>query len=306
MNPTCVVIGNFDGVHLGHQAVVKQARAIADARGLRCVVLTFEPHPALVLGRNAPARLTTADERAQLLREHGAHDVLTYPFTQAFAAWTAEQFVNDLIVAELGARVVVVGRNFRFGRDRQGDIPMLRDLGERAGFEAVIATIAGDASGAYSSTRVRHALAAGDVTDAARLLARPHAIQGTVVHGDARGRQIGFPTANLSGVEQMLPARGVYAVNACIVHKCGGATSPWRAGVMNIGVRPTVGGLKEQVEVHLLDVCEDLYGQSLRVKLIARIRDELRFASLEALREQITADVQSARSLLKADTDVNL
>ena len=292
MGPSVVVIGNFDGVHLGHQAVLRQARALADARGLRCVVLTFDPHPSEVLGRGAPPLLTTLARRIELLRKHGATDVAVEPFTIELSSWSPERFAKELLADRLGSRVVVVGNNFRFGNKRAGDFDTLTALGASCGFEALAAEIAGDAEGPFSSTRVRDAVAVGDVERAARILGRPHALSGVVEHGDGRGRTIGYPTANLGGVEEMLPEHGVYAVR---VKREGAGTG---TGVMNIGVRPTVDGRALRIEVHLFDLDEDLYGETLRVDLVARLRGEQKFAGIDELRAQIARDAENARKIL--------
>jgi riboflavin kinase/FMN adenylyltransferase len=290
-----IVIGNFDGVHRGHQAVLRQASKLADQRGLDCVVLTFDPHPSEVLGRGAPPRLTTLARRIELLRAHGATAVTVEPFTTELASWTPERFAEELLVGRLRARAVVVGENFRFGNQRGGDFETLSALGATLGFEAVAAEVAGDEDGPFSSTRIRDALAVGDVEGAARVLGRPHALGGTVVHGDARGRTIGFPTANLGGVLEMLPAHGVYAVR--VAHEEGGQV---HGGVMNIGRRPTVGGTDLRLEVNLFDFDGDLYGQVLRVDLVARLRGEQRFSGLDELRAQIAKDAENARKALEA------
>jgi riboflavin kinase / FMN adenylyltransferase len=284
---TTVVIGNFDGVHRGHQSVLAQARGIADAGGHRCIVLTFDPHPREVLGGTPRPRLTTIERRIELLRANGADDVVVEPFTLEFASWTPDQFARDLLEACLGAKAVVVGQNFRFGAKRSGDLAKLRSLGVQLGFSVAVARIAGDAQGNFSSTRVRAAVAAGDLTEAANVLGRPHSIAGIVEKGDQLGRKIGFPTANLGNVTEMLPPHGVYAIRAGD-----------RRGVMNIGVRPTVDGTKLRIEAHLFDFDGDLYGQSLRTELVARIRGEQKFDGLDALKAQIAKDVQSAKEAL--------
>ena len=293
--PSVVVIGNFDGVHRGHQAVLRQARTLADARSLHCVVLTFDPHPGDVIGRGTPPRLTTLARRIELLREHGATDVAVESFTMELASWTPERFATELLMQRLGTRAVVVGRNFRFGNKRAGDFDALHALGASLGFEAVAAEVAGDAEGPFSSTRVRDAVAVGDVERAARILGRPHALRGVVEHGDARGRTLGFPTANLGGVEEMLPAYGVYAVRVCRERE--GTT---QGGVMNIGVRPTVSGMSLRIEAHLFDFDGDLYGATLGVELIARLRGEQKFAGIDELRVQIAKDAENARKALSA------
>lgn len=303
--PSIVVIGNFDGVHRGHQAVLRQARAIADEKSLRCIVLTFDPHPSEVLGRGSPPRLTSLERRVALLRSHGADDVVVEPFTTELAAWSPERFASELLVNRLGARVVVVGGNFRFGHKRAGDFETLRELGEAskssrdatfvAPFEAMSAEVAGDAEGPFSSTRARDAVAAGDVDRAAAVLGRPHALTGVVEHGDARGRTLGFPTANLGGVEEMLPAYGVYAVR---VGGAGVAGETLHDGVMNIGMRPTVGGISLRIEAHLFGYDGDLYGARLRVDLVARLRGEQKFAGTGELRAQIARDAEAAKKAL--------
>lgn len=294
-SPSVVVIGNFDGVHRGHQSVLAQARAVADAKNLRCVVLTFDPHPSEVLGRGAPPRLTTLSRRKELLLEHGADEVVVQTFSRELAAWSPEHFARDLLAARLAARAVVVGDNFRFGHKRAGDFAMLRTLGGQLGFEAVAATVAGDEVGPYSSTRVRDAIAAGDAEQAEHVLGRPHELSGVVEHGDHLGQKLGFPTANLGAVPELLPPHGVYAVR---VSRDGeGAPRTWR-GVMNLGVRPTVDGTTLRVEVNLFDVALNLYAQRLRVALVHRIRGEKKFDGLDALKAQIAADAAEARALL--------
>ncbi|MCL2726578.1 MAG: bifunctional riboflavin kinase/FAD synthetase [Polyangiaceae bacterium] len=294
-SPSVVAVGNFDGVHKGHQAVIKQARALADAHGFECVALTFDPHPAEVLGRGAPARLTTLEMRVDLLRASGASDVVVEPFTMELANSSPSIFVRDLLVARLHTRVVVVGKNFHFGKKRAGSFETMRALGAELGFDAVAAEVAGDARGRFSSSRARAAIAAGDVVGAAAVLGRFHALTGVVEQGDKLGRKIGFPTANLGGVVEMLPPTGVYAV---WVTRRASPDDLRQAGVMNIGVRPTVGGTKLRIEVHLLEAGRDLYGAKLRVDLVERLRDEAAFDGLPELEAQIKKDIARARAVL--------
>ena len=284
---SAVIIGNLDGVHRGHQAVLRQAKAIAVARGLVTLVLTFDPHPSQLLRGFTPPRLATLERRIELLRHHGADQVIVEAFTPELAALTPDRFARELLVGRLGAKAVVVGENFRFGAKRAGDLAMLRELGGALGFEVAAAEIAGDEHGPFSSTRVRDAIASADLDEATRLLGRRHSISGIVEGGDRRGRTIGFPTANLGGVLEMLPPDGVYAVFA-----------GERPGVMNLGVRPTVDGKSRRIEVHLFDFDGDLYGQHMRVHLVSRIRDEKKFAGLDELKAQIAADAASARAML--------
>ncbi len=293
MSGSVVVIGNFDGVHRGHQAVLTQARSIADEQGLRCVVLTFDPHPSEVLGRGKKPRLASVERRVELLHRHGADEVIVEPFTLELAAYSPERFAKEILVARLEAKVIVVGSNFRFGAKRVGDIGTLAELGKDLGFEARPAEVAGDAKGPFSSTRVREAIAAGNLAEANEVLGRPHSISGVVVQGDKLGRTIGFPTANLGDIPEILPPNGVYAVR--VEQKQDGSE---HLGVCNIGVRPTVSqGLQLRIEVHLLDFDADLYGQTLRVEIVGRIREERKMAGLDALKAQIAKDIDVARSM---------
>lgn len=298
---TLVAIGNFDGVHRGHRAVLESACVEARRRGLEPLVLTFYPHPSEVLGRGALPRLTTLERKVELiLKLDPALRVVVQPFDRRLAALEPETFVERLLVRHLGAALVQVGSNFRFGRGRSGDLSTLQELGAKYGFEARAEELFSDEQGAYSSTRVREAVARGDLDEASRLLGRPHMLSGVVVEGERRGRTLGFPTANLGEVLEALPPDGVYAA---LVDR---ETAPgvYRAlgrGVMNIGQRPTFAAGRSS-EVHLLDHSEDLYGVKLRVHLIARLRAEQRFPNVEALRAQIADDVRTARTLLPEQT----
>lgn len=291
-----VVIGNFDGVHRGHQAVLAGARSAADEHGLQVRVLTFDPHPAVVMGRVAPALLTTLERRAELLRRAGVDEVDVRTFDLEFSHYGPARFAEELLSGRLGARVVIVGSNFRFGHEREGDFARLEALGARLGFEARAASMVGDARGPFSSTRAREALAAADLEEVHRILGRPHAFSGVVAHGQQRGRTLGFPTANLEEIPEFIPPNGVYAVLVDVLDDAGAASALGK-GVMNVGVRPTVGGEPRQTqEVHLFDFERDLYGARLRVHLIARVRDERKFPSLEELKAQIAEDAASARA----------
>jgi riboflavin kinase/FMN adenylyltransferase len=296
--PCVLVIGNFDGVHLGHQAVLRQAVAQARADGVSASVLTFDPHPGAVVGRGAPQRLTTLERRAELVSDLGIDRMYVRRFDEAFAAWQPERFARDLVVGALHARVVVVGENFRFGAKRAGDLTLLRELGAQLGFGVLVHAVASDARGRYSSTRAREAVVAGDLEEVRRVLGRPHALSGVVAHGDERGRTIGVPTANLVEIPELLPPKGVYAVTADRYSESQGAFLPLARGVTNIGVRPTVGSGGLSVETYLLDFAGDLYDARLRIHLVVRLRDEKRFASLDELKAQIARDVSDARAAL--------
>lgn len=283
-----VAVGNFDGVHRGHAAMLAQlvglAQQLPDGK-LRTHAVTFDPHPGVVLGRGAPPVLTTLDRRTELVHALGVDELSVCPFDAELATWSPRRFVEDLLVGAMGAKLVVVGENFRFGAKRAGDFTLLRSLGAELGFRAEPATLSGDEKGPWSSSRVRDAIRLGDVEEAARVLGRPHSFEGTVMRGAQRGRTIGFPTANLAEIIEMTPKRGVYVVDVTSIGR----------GVMNIGVRPTVAGEHETCEVFVLDWSGDLYGKRIRVELLARIRDERKFASLDELKAQIAKDAEAAR-----------
>ncbi len=294
--PCVLVVGNFDGVHLGHQAVLGQAVDLARALGVSANVLTFDPHPAGVVGGGAPQRLTTLERRAELVSKLGIDRMYVRRFDTAFAAWQPERFARDLVVGALRASVVVVGENFRFGAKRAGDLTLLRALGAQLGFDVRVHAVASDARGRYSSTRAREAVVAGDLDEVRRVLGRPHALSGLVAHGDERGRTIGVPTANLVDIPELLPPKGVYAVT--VDRFSDGAFAPLARGVTNIGVRPTVGSGGLSVETYLLDFAGDLYDARLRIHLVARLREERKFGSLDELKAQIARDVSDARAAL--------
>ncbi|MDQ2645029.1 MAG: bifunctional riboflavin kinase/FAD synthetase [Myxococcota bacterium] len=295
MSRAIVVIGNFDGVHRGHQAVVGAALDSARATGATALALTFHPHPQEVLG-NTPRPVLTSLARKRILLERAGIGVVVEPFTLELAALSPEQFVERILVRKLDAESVLVGENFRFGKGRVGDLDELVRLGKRFGFSARAQALAGDEAGLFSSTRVRQALSAGDLAEAERCLGRPHSVAGTVQRGDGRGRTIGVPTANLSDIAEVLPPNGVYA---CLVDRQLGddAAVALGLGVANIGVRPTAAA-GFSVEVHLLDFDQDLYGARLRVHWGERLRSELKFPDLEALRAQIERDKDASRVAL--------
>ncbi|MEI9948959.1 MAG: bifunctional riboflavin kinase/FAD synthetase [Pseudomonadota bacterium] len=291
-----VAIGNFDGVHLGHRAVIDAALSEARDSGLRPLVLTFDPHPAEVLGRGARPPLTVLERKVDLIERLGSElKVVVEPFTLALSQFSPAQFAREFVVELLGAKVVIVGDNFRFGHRRAGDLPALVALGQELGFAAHASSLSGDAQGPYSSTRVRAALASGDLAAVRAVLGRPHSLSGTVVQGAQRGRTIGVPTANLGGVAEALPPYGVYAV---LVDRIGeGESVAIGTGVANIGLRPTLDA-GFSVEVHLFDFSQDLYGASLRVHLVSHLREERKFAGLPELKAQIDRDIEHARTAL--------
>lgn len=288
-----VALGNFDGVHRGHQALVAAAVARARETGGAPVVLTFEPHPARVLRPEAaPEALTTLAQKEELVASLGVRRLVALEFDLRLAALEPEAFVREVLAAMLGARHVVVGESFRFGRARRGDARTLEDLGGQHGFDVQVVKPVLHGGRPISSSRVRELLRAGEVRDAAELLGRPYALDGVVVHGEGRGRTLGIPTANLETQDQLLPARGVYAARALV------RGTDWHTAVVNVGERPTFGGSGLVVEAHLVDYRGDLYGAGLRLALLARLRGEQRFESPQALVERIHADVRAVLELL--------
>jgi len=290
-----VAIGNFDGVHRGHQAVISQALRLAKAASLAPLVLTFDPHPAVVLGRGALPALTSLERKLELIcRQSPELTVVVEPFTPELAKTEAADFAQQLLVDALSAKLVLVGQNFRFGRGRAGDFALLERLGAEQGFAAHATALECDAAGPISSTRVRAALEQGDLPAVEALLGRPHALTGVVVPGQGRGKTIGVPTANLSGFVEALPPHGVYAV--LVDRKQGEAFQALGAGVANFGVRPTLDA-GPSFEAHVFDKSVDLYGQELRVHLLGRLREERKFSGVAELVAQIARDIQAARSL---------
>lgn len=289
--PVALAIGNFDGVHLGHAALIGRLTDVARQNGLTPAVLTFEPHPREYFApASAPARLSTLREKLELLADSGVTQAMICPFNQAFAALTAEQFVERVLVRALRVRHLVIGDDFRFGQGRTGDFALLQDAGQRHGFvvEAMGSiTVDGER---VSSSGVRRALAVGDMEHAARLLGRPYMIDGQVSHGQKLGRQLGFATANLRIKHNPLPMTGVFAVEVA-----GLADQPL-PGVANLGIRPTVGGTRPLLEVHLFDFDRDIYGAHISVRFVHKLRDEQRFPNFDALKAQIAADAAAARA----------
>ncbi|SLM64666.1 MULTISPECIES: bifunctional riboflavin kinase/FAD synthetase [Dickeya] len=288
----CVLtIGNFDGVHRGHQALLERLRQEGKSRGLPVMVMIFEPQPLELFATDkVPARLTRLRDKVKYLAQAGVDYVLCVTFDASFAANHASTFISSLLVEKLGVKFLVVGDDFRFGAGREGDFLLLQKAGAGLGFEVCSTTTFCRSGKRVSSTAVREALANDELTLAAELLGHPFSISGRVVHGNALGRTIGFPTANLPLKRQVSPVSGVYAVE---VHGLGAAALP---GVANIGTRPTVTGDKrQQLEVHVLDVTLDLYGKHIDVVMCKKLRSEQRFASLDALKQQIANDVVAAR-----------
>ncbi|GHC37052.1 bifunctional riboflavin kinase/FAD synthetase [Aidingimonas halophila] len=288
----CVAtIGNFDGVHRGHQAILDQLRERARELGLPVTVVVFEPQPReYFAGEQAPPRLTRLRDKVRLLAEYGAERVLCLPFNESLRCLTARQFIDQVLVDGLGVRHLVVGDDFRFGRERDGDFTLLAEAGVEKGFDVEHTRTFLLDDERVSSSRVRTLLTSGNFFQAARMLGRPYQLSGRVVVDQQLGRTIGMPTANLPLLPQPLALRGVYAVVTTLPD---GRRLP---GVANIGWRPTLGSTRPVLEVHLFDIDEDLYGMRLVVTPCARLRGEIRFDGLEPLKRQIHTDRQRARA----------
>ncbi|MGK2959857.1 MAG: bifunctional riboflavin kinase/FAD synthetase [Candidatus Malihini olakiniferum] len=289
----CVLtIGNFDGVHRGHQVLLERLKQEGHARNLPVMVMIFEPQPLeLFAADQAPARLTRLRDKVNYLACGGIDELLCVKFDAAFAAHDAQDFVRHLLVEKLGVKFLVVGDDFCFGDGRSGNFVLLQKSGQTHGFEVISTTTFCNSGRRVSSTAVRDALLRDNLPLAQELLGHPYSISGRVVHGKALGRTLGFPTANLPMKRQISPVSGVYAVE---VYGLGPAPFP---GIANIGTRPTVDGdTRQQLEVHLLDVAMDLYGRHIEVVLCKKIRNEQRFVSLEALTQQIAEDVMTTQT----------
>lgn len=291
-----ITIGNFDGVHIGHQALFHEVIERADAVGGTSLAMTFEPHPIRVLQKSGhPPLITLFDQKAELVAETGMDVLICIPFTMAFAAVSAQQFVHEILVERIGMKAIVVGKDYTFGHRREGNLELLQTFADRLGFELVVADwIQPPNNGAdrTSSTRIRELVQDGQMTDARKMLGRYYQIKGTVTHGrDRGGKLLGCPTANIKLYDELSPKTGVYAVSVEV-------SGRKYMGVANIGYSPTFDDQLFTVEVHLLDFDQEIYDRKIRVNFIERLRDEVKFDSIEALSDQIRADITSARQLL--------
>lgn len=290
--PVALTIGNFDGVHLGHQAMLERLEKAAAVRGLPACVMTFEPHPReFFMPYAAPARLTSLREKLELFEKYGVERVYIRRFTHDFAHVTAAEFISDMLCDRLQVRWVLIGDDFRFGAKRVGDLAMLRQAGKRCGFEVNDMHSIMEGELRVSSTAVREALAGGDLELAALLLGRPYSISGRVIHGDKAGRKLGYPTANIQIKHNKPPLAGIFAV------KLYGLNEDGLCGAGSLGIRPT---LKQDgkltLEVHVFDFDREIYGQHVRVDFYHKLRDEQKFADLDELIEAIGNDVAQAKS----------
>ncbi len=288
----CVAtIGNFDGVHLGHQAVIGQLAEKADAVGLPAAVITFEPQPReYFLPQFAPPRLTRFREKIEALRRYAVRRVLCLAFNRKLAEMSAEEFIRRILVDGLGVKYLVVGDDFRFGRDREGTFKHLQAAGEQYGFQVVNMHTFSVEGERVSSTRVRLALEQGQLDEAVRLLGRDFRMSGRVAHGEKLGRKLGFPTANIFLHRKAAPLQGIFVVEVYGLDK-----EPW-PGVASLGTRPTVDGTRTILEVHLFDFDEQIYGRHIQVSFLHKLRDEEKYDSLTALKAQIQKDVDAAQA----------
>lgn len=294
---TVLVVGNFDGVHLGHCHVVHRARELADADALRVVAVTFDPHPMAVLRpEHAPLALTDIDRRCLLLAAAGVDDAFVVPFSREIAAWSPQEFIDRVLVHGLHAAAVVVGANFRFGAKAAGDVALLGEAGRRQGFDVDGVALDGGPQ-VWSSTYVRTCLAAGDVAGAAEALGRPYSMAGVVVRGEQRGRDLGYPTANVPTDGLAAPADGVYAGWLTRLEDSGGEPMP---AAISVGTNPTFDGERDRrVEAYVLDRTDlELYDEAVEVSFVARIRGMVRFEGVPALIETMAQDVVRTRELL--------
>ena len=289
--PVALAIGNFDGVHLGHAAIARRLVETASSLALAPAILSFEPHPREFFSpASAPARLTTLREKLELLAALGIEQPIICPYNALFAALSAEEFVEQVLLRSLQVKHLIVGEDFRFGRGRRGDFALLRTLGERFGFVVEAMPDVTVDGLRVSSSSVRQALADGDMSLAANLLGRPYMIDGKVAHGDKIGRQLGFATANIRIKHNPLPMTGVFAVEVA------GLGESALQGVANLGIRPTLGGTRPLLEVHLFDFNRDIYGAHISVRFLRKLRNEQRFPNFDALKAQIAADAVAARA----------
>ncbi|MBP6580248.1 MAG: bifunctional riboflavin kinase/FAD synthetase [Sphingorhabdus sp.] len=287
-------LGNFDGFHLGHQAVAGEAIAQAKAQGRPAIIATFDPHPVRYFTPDAPPfRLTTLDQRQRLFEAAGADAMLVFEFDAALAGTSAEDFIDRLLIERLGLAGVVTGEDFTFGKKRGGNIGVLRERGAAQGLSSRAVGPVTDAGGVISSSRIRDALRSGDLASANRLLTRPFAVEAPVQHGDKNGRLLGFPTANMDLGKYLRPRYGVYAVRGRL------PDGRLLDGAANVGIRPQFEPPKELLEPHFFDFAEDLYGQTIEVEFHAFLRPEGKYESLEALTAQIAQDCADAKVALQ-------
>jgi len=290
-----VTSGTFDGVHIGHQRILERLKEVAEKFKGETVVITFWPHPRLVLypDDNSLRVLNTFEEKAALLKEQGIQHLLRIPFTKEFSQISSQEFIENILVNQIGTKKLVIGYDHRFGKNREGSFDQLKLNGPQYGFDVEEIARQDIDNVGVSSTKIRKALLEGDIDTASHFLGRPYSISGRVVKGDKLGRVLGFPTANvdIDSHDKLIPAEGIYAVQVLYANDT-------YAGMLYIGNRPTVGGTKLSIEVNIFDFNKDIYGEMITIKLIAAIRKDTHFSDLEALKDQLKADKESALHVL--------
>lgn len=295
-NNAVVTIGNFDGVHKGHQALFNQVLEKGRLTGGTCIAMTFEPHPLRALGLSSPPLITRRDQKIELISSSGIDVLLCLPFNKAFSQIPAPEFIEDILVKTIGMKTIIIGPDYSFGKNRTGNIELLKTMGEELGYETIVSDwIRSDETGTerISSTRIRNLVMDGHVDQAKHSLGRFYQIRGKVIKGRKRGgSQLGFPTANIKLHDELCPKFGVYAVTVETIHGN-------FKGVANIGFSPTFGDEMFTIEVHILDFNEDIYGSRIRVNMVERLRDEIKFSNIEQLSDQIRKDIEKAKEILK-------
>lgn len=296
---TVLTVGTFDGVHAGHRAIIDRVAAKAREQNARSIIVTFDPHPRDIInpGDSGIKLLTTLQERSEILKELGIDILLVIPFDRDFSLLSSEEFIRDIIYEKIGVREFVIGYDHHFGRNREGTIDTIKRLGKELGFGASVVSKREVGEKTVSSTAIRNCISdEGDVKQAAEFLERPYRLNGTVVHGDKRGKQIGYPTANIKPehYKKIIPKDGVYAVKIRI-------EDSWYDGMMNIGHRPTFEGEAQTLEVHIFNFSQEIYGMEVQVRFYERIRDELKFDGIDELKNQLKKDEIAAKELLVKD-----
>jgi len=288
-----VTMGNFDGIHRGHQEIFRILRSEAEENEGTALVITFFPHPLKVLHpERAPRLITCLEDRIELIKCCGVGHILCLPFTEAFASWDPERFIRDILIRKLGTKKVLVGEDFRFGKNREGNIDFLQEKGEPYGYTVQKINPVQVDGMEVSSTRIRQCIQDGQMKQSATMLGRPYSISGKVVSGERRGKTLGFPTANLATDAELLPPSGVYAVRVIL-------EGDRRPGVASLGVKPTFSGTQFTIEAHIFDFDEDIYGEPLRMEFVEWIREEKSFPDPGALVQQIDRDARKARRILQ-------
>ena len=293
-----ITIGNFDGVHIGHQALFHEVIEKADSIDGTSIAMTFDPHPARVLQKNNnPPLITLHEQKIELIERTGIEILICIPFTNQFASLSAEDFIKSLLIDKIGMKAVVVGGDYTFGKNREGNLSVLKSFAPHLGYEVIVADwikAARNISDRISSTKIRELVMAGNLEPASKMLGRPYQIRGRVVRGrDRGGKLLGIPTANINLQDELCPKTGIYAVT--VEHN-----NRIYKGVANIGYSPTFDDNEFTVEVHLLDFAENIYDEKIRVNFIERIRDEKKFADISELKEQINQDIKTADKILAA------